>query len=516
MKNLKHGVSMDFGTKMNVVAVTNEAQIKTGEEPFIAYREPSIIAFDPQICQIVIGNEAQNVLALYGLDYVITDIKSKLREDPNFINESVNLGDASFSVKELLNVSAKKIIEAVRKNILANGYTTDEIGQLTITYPCGVGENITMASEYVSILKDVYKEQTNLPDQNIYSRLEPICAVYNLIENRKRNNWNRSERIMAVDLGGGTLDIAIVDYNAKTGEMTVLTSDGNLNLGGRDYNKPLAEDIMLCEASGFEFKDNRQKADFESQVEKLKIELSQSKVSAGAVEIGNDVVTFTRTRIEFEDLPKVKDLSSNMIELAKKAMLFGGQVDTIFLTGGASRMPHVKEMFEEHFFECEIVQDEHPDTSVARGAALMAMPEDIAGTLVNQVMPHTYGYISYKNNTDEMIYNMLIKDTPYDKDCFVKASEAFRARFDSQTSISFKIFESDCRDLEPWQQIMGDEKYCGIKVTVQIPTEYYGRATEFLVYPTMKYTSSGMFEFVVVDELGNEIACCNCQSISAK
>lgn len=516
MKNLKHGVSMDFGTKMNVVAVTNEAQIKTGEEPFIAYNEPSIIAFDPQICQIVIGNEAQNVLALYGFDYVITDIKSKLRENPNFINESVNLGDASFCVKELLQTSAKKIMDTVRRNILANGYTTDEIGQLTITYPCGVGENIMMASEYASILKDIYQEETNLSDQNIHLRLEPICAVYNLIDKRKRNNWNRSERIMAVDLGGGTLDIAIVEYDAKTGEMTVLTSDGNLNLGGRDYNKPLADDIMFCEASGLEFKDNRQKADFEYQVEKLKIELSKSKVSASAVEIGDDIVTFTRTRIEFEDLPKVKDLSCGIIELAKNTMLFGGSVDTIFLTGGASKMPHVKAMFEEHFIECEIVQDEHSETSVARGAALMAMPEDIAGTLVNQVVPHTYGYISYKNNTDEMIYNMLIKDTPYDKECSVKAGEPFRARFDTQTSISFKVFESDCRDQEPWQQIMGDEKYCGIKVTVQIPIEYYGRATEFLVYPTMKYTSSGMFEFVVIDELGNEIACCNCQNISAK
>ncbi len=44
-------------------------------------------------------------------------------------------------------------------------------------------------------------------------------------------------RIMVFDLGGGTLDICILDINGD--EFTAVAVDGDMNLGGRDFDRAL-------------------------------------------------------------------------------------------------------------------------------------------------------------------------------------------------------------------------------------------------------------------------------------
>src|SRR5829696_7005254 len=55
---------------------------------------------------------------------------------------------------------------------------------------------------------------------------------------------SHNQRWMVFDLGGGTLDIAVV--STRNGRLAVLEHQGNNRLGGKDIDKLIAEEFLLA------------------------------------------------------------------------------------------------------------------------------------------------------------------------------------------------------------------------------------------------------------------------------
>jgi molecular chaperone DnaK len=212
---------------------------------------------------------------------------------------------------------------------------------------------------------------------------EPIAAAiaYGTTPSAENQRW------MVFDLGGGTLDIAIV--STRNGRLAVLEHQGNNRLGGKDIDRVIAETFLLAPLQKDYLIVNRQAEPtrFESLFRKLiryaeqaKISLSTSpQTSVELFDIGEDEngtpieATITLKRSAVEDA--VQPLVDKCIDLAQRALqgarLAKTDLQRILLVGGPTQMPIIR-MALASSIGAPLDFSLDPMTVVAQGAAFYA------------------------------------------------------------------------------------------------------------------------------------------------
>ncbi|HYV48023.1 MAG TPA: Hsp70 family protein [Myxococcaceae bacterium] len=212
---------------------------------------------------------------------------------------------------------------------------------------------------------------------------EPIAAAiaYGVAPGARDQRW------MIFDLGGGTLDIAVV--STKDGRLTVLEHRGDNLLGGKDIDRRLAEHRFLEPlARTFALPDpakdpaghQRLLRRLVLKAEETKIDLStQEQVVVSLVDLGDDAdgapieleLTVTRAELERE----VEPLVDRAVRLAEEALegarIRGRDLDRVLLVGGPTQMPLIRSALAGRL-EARIDHSLDPMTVVARGAAVYA------------------------------------------------------------------------------------------------------------------------------------------------
>ncbi|CAG7834736.1 unnamed protein product [Allacma fusca] len=216
------------------------------------------------------------------------------------------------------------------------------------------------------------------------------------------------------DLGGGTLDIAILEVTGSTG-VKVKEMDGDPFLGGVDFDNEL---MKYC-IKEFEKQENIQFPDagYSHKKRRLRKECEKAK------EILSSAEQVTVTLESFHDgwnlvVPVTRKTFENLIEekLEKCMAIVDKLVDSVeinevVLVGGSSRIPRVKKKFGE---KVTISRRLHPSDAVARGAALKAMefnPNQTAGnpSTANR-KPFKMKMVGYLSNYEVFKYFSEIKE----------------------------------------------------------------------------------------------------------
>jgi molecular chaperone DnaK len=249
---------------------------------------------------------------------------------------------------------------------------------------------------------------------------EPTAAAlaYGLT---KRENM----KIMVFDLGGGTLDVTLLE--TKGDECNVIASDGARELGGKDWDVVIQRYIY----SEFERRNRRkipEEKGFEIQKKALeaKFDLSeneQTTVSVSTEEGDTDIVLYRSApedksalatdeeRPFYFDEQSVK-LIHRCRTICKRVMedsgLEWGNIDEILLAGGACRMPMIPRMLEELTGK-KIKRDLEGfsyDTAIAIGAALYGEQKG----RVKDVVSHSIG-VKVDRDGRDVIDFLIKKDT---------------------------------------------------------------------------------------------------------
>jgi molecular chaperone DnaK len=179
--------------------------------------------------------------------------------------------------------------------------------------------------------------------------------------------------LLVYDLGGGTFDVTLVQL--KPGDIHSLATDGDVRLGGRDWDSRLVEWLAQKSLTACGF-DPRQKP--ESHAE-LYIRAEQAKCALSVRPTTTIQLAFEERKTTIEITRGiVEDLTADLLErtaYTTRQVLAAAQndwnsIDRILLVGGSTRMP-VARMLEEL---SGITPDRsvNPDEAVARGAALYA------------------------------------------------------------------------------------------------------------------------------------------------
>ena len=223
-------------------------------------------------------------------------------------------------------------------------------------------------------------------------------------------------RIMIYDLGGGTLDITILEI--KGDDVRIITSEGARRLGGSNFDEALL-DLMADEYRRQNqaelYENERQRRQALQSGEDLKKRLSKLRQVSNT--IGNDRLGLSRmeiTRDVFEEaMSRLFTRSHMLVEQAlDSASLQPREIDHVCLVGGGTRMPRIRQMLRAHFGK-DPISCGNVDECVALGAALFSQK----ASRVHEVCNHSYGTLALMEDaaTGETTYAnsiVIAKDTP--------------------------------------------------------------------------------------------------------
>lgn len=211
------------------------------------------------------------------------------------------------------------------------------------------------------------------------------------------------QRVLVYDLGGGTFDISLVEITAE--ELRVLTTNGDHNLGGKDWDDRLIEylDTLFREESGCDLVGDDLN-ELRVQAEKLKHTLSARQSGEIRVQGAGFAASYMVTREKFEQL--TLDLVERTQLLTEQALADAGlswqDIDGILPVGGSTRMPMVRAALQRMSGKAPM-SGIHPDEAVALGAAIQAAMEH--ADLENQDEPPLY--LAGRKSTVDVIAHSL-------------------------------------------------------------------------------------------------------------
>ena len=187
--------------------------------------------------------------------------------------------------------------------------------------------------------------------------------------------------VMVVDLGGGTLDVSLL--NIQGGMFVTMAMAGNNRLGGQDFNVRLMSYLMavIQDRFGEELTNAEDIQRVRQEVESAKINLTSEawviiRLPLPSLNRGKKLAIFEEkiSRLTFEKLNK--DLFQKVLQpierVLKEVELPKEYVDEVVLVGGSTRIPRVRQLIKEYFNGKAPNVSIDPELAVATGVAIQA------------------------------------------------------------------------------------------------------------------------------------------------
>ena len=266
-----------------------------------------------------------------------------------------------------------------------------------------------------------------------------------------------------VDLGGGTLDVSLMEVTGNT--ITVKATDGVAKLGGNDFTDVIERHVLeqfgkqagympSIQADPLFFQELRQKA------EAAKVTLSDREKTNIVIGCRGKQAILEIKRADF--VSWCKPLFDQAIDCADKAIRGAGvawrDVGSLIMVGGASRMPHLQQKLAD-LTGLVPKMDLEPDRVVAMGAALKArlilgekgvLPHP--NIFVKEVTAHGLGCAVLKpggRDEADLIQSVIIpKNTPVPS----QRTDHFFLEHESQDSVTIVVAQGE--ESQPLKQCL--------------------------------------------------------------
>lgn len=256
---------------------------------------------------------------------------------------------------------------------------------------------------------------------------------------------NQELRIAVIDLGGGTLDVTIMEFGK--GVFEVKATSGDTQLGGTDMSQRLCDQLArrFQEETGADPRQDRQAtARLLEAAEVAKVELSNSTTTHISVPFLMAVggtprhleMDLTRTDLERLVQPVIERCRAPIEQALRDAGLSVRDIDRLVFVGGPTRMPVVR-MFFEHVFGRQAEMGLDPMECVAHGAAIQAgvLSGEVGNIVLVDVTPLTLGV----ETLGGVATSLIARNTPIP----VKHTEIFTTAADMQTNVTIHVFQGE-------------------------------------------------------------------------
>ncbi|MEZ6121844.1 MAG: Hsp70 family protein [Planctomycetaceae bacterium] len=459
--NRIQAVGIDLGTTYSCIAWLNEF----GQPTTIPNQEgelstPSVVFFDGD--EAIVGTEAlRNAIARPAR--VIQNSKRHMGNAGKFWE----INGQRHSPEDIASL-------VLRKLLLAAEHQIGPIEQAVITVPAQFSDAARTSTIRAGLKAGLKKvEVIN----------EPVAAALCHVlgsEGLAFTELAIDQQILVYDLGGGTLDLAIVAYAPN--QVRVVASDGDLELGGLDWTQVLvdiAAERFIADFQQDPRTDPESHQSLALEAEQAKRSLSVRPRAAMTVQHAGNRKTYQIEQSEFEAFSRrLLNRSDAITRRILTANGFGwAHIDVVLTTGGSSRMPMVRESLKK-LSGRTLNSTLSPDQSIAHGAAyyagMLLANQKYARTVFDSQTSTRLAQVTQRSVNARGL-GILIRDTetgkrvphyliPPNTPLPASRTSVFGTVVNRQTKVHVRIVESG---LEPGQPhtILGD---C---VITQLPTD---------------------------------------------
>ena len=254
-------------------------------------------------------------------------------------------------------------------------------------------------------------------------------------------------KIMVFDLGGGTLDVTIMEMGG--GVFEVMSTSGDTQLGGTDMDKVVIDSIIetFRKNTGIDLlKDNAAMVRVREAAERAKIELSsvmETEISLPFIaydqSTGPKNLEMKLTRSKLEELinPIIERCRPSVTKALEDAKLSPSDISKIVLVGGPTRIPLVRRLVASVMGK-EPESGVDPMEAVALGAGIQA--GIIAGDVTSEIVlldvtPLTLGVEVLGGLREPLIDRNTTIPT--------SKSKIFTTAADNQTAVTIHIVQGE-------------------------------------------------------------------------
>ncbi|REE28102.1 MULTISPECIES: molecular chaperone DnaK [Methanothermobacter] len=416
-------LGIDLGTSNSAAAVLigGKPTIIPSAEGASQYGKsfPSCVAFTED-GQMLVGEPARRQ-AVTNPENTITAIKRSMGTD-----RKVKVRGKEYTPQEI----SAFILQKIKKD--AEAFLGEEIKKAVITVPAYFDDNQRTATKDAGTI-------AGLDVVRLVNEPTAASLAYGL------DKEDEDMVIMVFDLGGGTLDVTIMEFGG--GVFEVRSTSGDTQLGGTDMDNAimnyLAEEFKM--ETGIDLMEDDQAVQrLREASEKAKIELSTTlttEVNLPYITVAQDgpkhlIKTITRAKLEELVDPIVQKCAGPMEQALKDAGMTREDVDKIIVVGGPTRMPIVQK-FVEDFIGKPVERGIDPMECVAMGAAIQGgvLAGEIKDLVLLDVTPLSLGI--------ETLGGVFTKLIERNTTIPTRKSQIFSTAADNQTSVDIHVLQGE-------------------------------------------------------------------------
>ena len=360
-------LGLDLGTTFSVIAQVNQAGMPTvlpNSEG--SPTTPSVVLFDGG--HAVVGAVAKESLATEP-DTAVQLVKRHMGSQWIF-----EYGGVAYGPEHVSSLIIRKLHQDAQ---LLTGQTR----QLAISVPAYFNESMRLATRRAGELAGV--EVLGLVS-------EPTAAALAFgYQNRPTGTTG-----IVIDLGGGTFDVTVMDYDGH--DLNVRSTGGDAYLGGANFDKVIFDMFVdqFRDAHGLDINDpaalsleefTQAAQDWLARANRAKHDLTSRDRTTTSLQVAGLTHRADVRRDVFLDRSRIllDEMSEKTLDVVASAGLTPKDIGVVLAVGGSTRMPAVRERIRD-LFGVEAETSVRPDEAVALGAALFAARRQIerGGALV--------------------------------------------------------------------------------------------------------------------------------------